>query len=1289
MKRKQFTKRLLSVLLAVVMLVGVLPGASLAAETVQHVHTAEAASAAEPRATYTYTLKFDGNGEGATNVPETKTETVSDPEYIFSIQPDDDMVTRPGYQFKNWNSKPDGTGDITCRSGLGGAKVTAENPTLTLYAQWESTAPTPTPPTPTPTDPPAPSIPTSYTYSIVYHGNVDDDSVTNLPETETVTTTETKYDFKVSRVTPVREGYDFTHWYKNPECTGQYQGLGWTMTATPQNPTIHLYAGWTEHVHKHVWQWTVNGEGKDSTHSAVCVSEEECGETIVNQPHTWDSGVVTTQPTFVKKGVKTYTCKDCKATYTEEVPVKVPETPTLAELEKEFMVRIRENCKLDEAGNPVPGAPVTMTNMDKWYWPTSEDQYTLGEIVQSTEDGEIYYCDITIKASTIQNFMDRYSLQWEDDTWTFDWMHSDIKQLEDVTLQLACKSTQSWYLTPKYGIDLYVYHTNHSGGMFDDWVDYPEEGVSRIRCEHNIHERTDYYRCNVILERPIKPTLETLTSAFAGLDLTVDGVATALKPESVYISTVFSSDDGWKLRTEIDASMYLGQCRALAKGQDKKPAVFFVYTPNADGSGSSWVLDTTSLNIKTTLNHSWSEWTIDDETHTRSCSECGEVETGAHKWDKGVVTTAPHLDSEGVKTYTCSVCNATRTEVIPVPAPVTSEIVEHANQPKFIYVLENYKAPGKKPGFIGNVNTESSGRQLMDRKLMSGTYTIGEPYEEDGEFYCVVTITNFQPYLDAFQAKYPGVEYVIDAANPTSYQYVLKYVGYDYPADPCCWRYSHMLKDENGNSSTYLYLTHVHYSDEMEITTPATCTEPGVLTGTCQHCYKLNPSTISSYNCRTEFTEEIPATGHTWGEWTADGDHHVRECTVCGDKETEAHKWDKGVVTTAPHLDSEGVKTYTCSVCNATKTEVIPVPTPVTSEIVEHERQNPYIYILENSKPAGQNPYFIGNVNNEKLGRQVTYRGLLPGTYEIGEPYEEDGKFYCIVTITDMNAYLKSFQDKFTDGSYIIDTAASKTSYRYCLEYVGYTNPSSTCTWRMMKALPDENGKDTNRLWITHIHTCDEMEITTPATCTTPGVKTGVCQHCYKVTPSTIKSYNCLTEFTEEIPATGHTWGEWEITEPATCEAEGVKTRTCSGCGDVETETIPAIGHEWDEGKITTEATCTKEGVKTFTCKNDPTHTRTEAIPVTEHTFSEWTTDGNGHARECTVCGLKETGEHIDADENGVCDLCGAKTVHADEPPKTGDLTPVKAVVAGLLFSFAAICAIILDISRKKKYSDQ
>ena len=54
------------------------------------------------------------------------------------------------------------------------------------------------------------------------------------------------------------------------------------------------------------------------------------------------------------------------------------------------------------------------------------------------------------------------------------------------------------------------------------------------------------------------------------------------------------------------------------------------------------------------------------------CSNCGEVvstkeipATGAHTWDNGTVTTEPSETTPGVRTYTCAVCGATRTETIP------------------------------------------------------------------------------------------------------------------------------------------------------------------------------------------------------------------------------------------------------------------------------------------------------------------------------------------------------------------------------------------------------------------------------------------------------------------------------------------------------------------------------------------------------------------------------------------------------------------------------------------------
>ncbi|MGM9639996.1 MAG: S-layer homology domain-containing protein, partial [Faecousia sp.] len=42
--------------------------------------------------------------------------------------------------------------------------------------------------------------------------------------------------------------------------------------------------------------------------------------------------------------------------------------------------------------------------------------------------------------------------------------------------------------------------------------------------------------------------------------------------------------------------------------------------------------------------------------------------------------------------------------------------------------------------------------------------------------------------------------------------------------------------------------------------------------------------------------------------------------------------------------------------------------------------------------------------------------------------------------------------------------------------------------------------------------------------------------------------------------ATGHSFGEWEVTTEPTCFTHGLKTRTCANCGETETEVIPATG---------------------------------------------------------------------------------------------------------------------------------
>lgn len=92
-------------------------------------------------------------------------------------------------------------------------------------------------------------------------------------------------------------------------------------------------------------------------------------------------------------------------------------------------------------------------------------------------------------------------------------------------------------------------------------------------------------------------------------------------------------------------------------------------------------------------------------------------------------------------------------------------------------------------------------------------------------------------------------------------------------------------------------------------------------------------------------------------------------------------------------------------------------------------------------------------------------------------------------------------------------------------------------------------------------HTWNDGEITTPATCAAAGVKTYTCS-------------DCSDTKTETVPATGqHTWGGWSKVDDTNHK------RTCSVCQGEET-----AEHTWNGGEITTEPTETNDGVKTYTC---------------------------------------------------------------------------------------------------------
>ena len=79
---------------------------------------------------------------------------------------------------------------------------------------------------------------------------------------------------------------------------------------------------------------------------------------------------------------------------------------------------------------------------------------------------------------------------------------------------------------------------------------------------------------------------------------------------------------------------------------------------------------------------------------------------------------------------------------------------------------------------------------------------------------------------------------------------------------------------------------------------------------------------------------------------------------------------------------------------------------------------------------------------------------------------------------------------------------------------------------------------------------------------------------------------------------TAHTHNYKATVTAPTCTAKGYTTHTCA-CGDSYVDAYTdALGHAWDSGKVTKQPTATEDGVKTFTCTRCG-ETKTEVIPAT------------------------------------------------------------------------------------------
>lgn len=150
---------------------------------------------------------------------------------------------------------------------------------------------------------------------------------------------------------------------------------------------------------------------------------------------------------------------------------------------------------------------------------------------------------------------------------------------------------------------------------------------------------------------------------------------------------------------------------------------------------------------------------------------------------------------------------------------------------------------------------------------------------------------------------------------------------------------------------------------------------------------------------------------------------------------------------------------------------------------------------------------------------------------------------------------------------------------------------------------------------------------------------TRYCEHTYEETDSKDesceadgeKTYTCKLcgdVYKETVSATGHTEGDWIVTQEPSCTEDGARALSCTVCGKVlQTEKFSAFGHKYGNGVVTLEPSCDAAGVKTFTCQSCGDSV-TETLPALSHTEGEWETavsstcsENGSRVIKCTVCG--------------------------------------------------------------------
>ena len=400
-------------------------------------------------------------------------------------------------------------------------------------------------------------------------------------------------------------------------------------------------------------------------------------------------------------------------------------------------------------------------------------------------------------------------------------------------------------------------------------------------------------------------------------------------------------------------------------------------------------------------------------------------------------------------------------------------------------------------------------------------------------------------------------------------------------------------------------------------------------------------------------------------DWRSGSTTHWKECRYCKEvnQDTVAdHDFSDWSVTKPATTTEEGSRERTCSVCEYTQKETIPVHThDVHDKAWKYDDTNHWQECSCGEKL---------NVANHAYGE---WRVTKPAT----ETEEGSKARDCTVCDHVQTETIPMLEHKHSYG----DWQKDKTRH-----------------WKECSC-----GEKTE----VGNHTFDDWTITKEPTTTETGSRERTCSICKYTQTETLPvhthdvhdeawKYDETQHWQEcscgeKLNVANHTYGDWKVTKEATETEAGSRERDCTVCEYVQVEIIPEIGHE--------------HGIHDETWKYDETdHWQEcscgEKLNVANHTYGDWKvtkeateTEEGSRERGCAVCAYVQTeaipaagtGEPTDStDPTDSSDSQGQQDPSGDTgSPQTGDSSNMMLWISLMLASCGGVLGMLLY--RRKK----